>query len=548
MQSKNTRKKPLRERFYNMQTLRRLVQIASLVAFLCLFFLTIGRSTDAGRLVPAISGPIDIYFQTDPLVGITAMIAARKVIMLVLISILPVVLLTILAGRFFCGWLCPMGATLDAADAIFFKNRKRNAGRKQSYRSLKYYLLFAVIVTAIFSTQFAYLFDPMAILTRALTFAVYAPIHLAVRTAGNSEFLSEHALWLANNPFFYSDHETYFRMGIIFLIVFAAIIAANSISRRFWCRNLCPLGALLGLIARLSSVKRLVGNSCRDCGRCARECKMASICDDPRDYIAPECIYCYSCTKSCPTSAIKIVPAVSSPQYKTEYNLNRRRTLQALGIGIGWAALVRTDWATKTVKNSGVKSSSPQLIRPPGALPEPEFLDRCVRCSLCMKICPTNGLQPALTEAGIEGLWTPVLVPKIGECTQNCNLCSNVCATEAIQKFEVEEKPHIYIGTAVIDRNQCIVWNGDKSCLVCDECCSYHALQWKIVDGVRRPFVDEKKCVGCGICEANCPIQPQAAIRVFSFGDKRHMSREQQQAWGSSGLQKHERKRERRGW
>jgi len=151
-----------------------------------------------------------------------------------------------------------------------------------------------------------------------------------------------------------------------------------------------------------------------------------------------------------------------------------------------------------------------------------------------MKVCPTNGLQPALTEAGIEGLWTPILVPKIGECAQNCNLCSKVCPTQAIQPFEKDEKQHIFIGTAVIDRSQCIVWNGDKACLICEEYCSYLAVHFREVDGVRRPFVNEKKCTGCGKCESACPIQPQAAIRVFSFGDKRHMSREEQKFWSES--------------
>jgi len=510
----------LKARFFNMQSLRRAVQTASFALFLYLFALAIGRM-DGDKLVIASRVPVDLFFRIDPLVGLTVMAASRKLITVLLIYGLPVILLTVLLGRFFCGWICPLGVTLDVVDAVIFRNRKHNAGPRQSYRNLKYYLLFAVLAAAFFSSQIAYMFDPMAILTRGLTFAVYAPVQLAVRTAGNTEFGFEHIPGLMNNPFFYSDHQTFYRMNLVFFLMFAGVIAANAISRRFWCRNLCPLGALLGLISRFSLIKRLVGNSCRNCGRCIRECKMAAICDDPRDYLAPECIYCYSCTKSCPAMATKIVPAVSLPQARTEIHLTRRRTLQALGIGICWMALARTDWTSKTARESGIKVSSPQLIRPPGALPEDEFLDRCIRCSECMKACPTNGLQPALAEAGIEGLWTPVLVPKIGECTQNCNLCSKVCPTQAIQPFEVEDKSKICIGTAVIDRSACIVWNAGKACKVCDECCSYNAISWKDEDGVRRPFVDDRICVGCGICENVCPIQPQAAIRVFSFGDRR---------------------------
>ena len=510
-----------------MESLRRLVQIVSFLAFVYFVALTIGRVLESGHMAIASKAPIDTFLRIDPLLGLSSMIAARKIIPIMLWYGLPIVILTVLAGRFFCGWLCPLGTALDGADTLFWRSRKQNAGQAQRYRNFKYYLLFALLVTALFSAQLVYFFDPITITTRAFILAFYAPVQFAMRSLGNVGFIYDHAPFLLQNSLFY-EQQFFYRMNFVFFLIFAGIIAANMISRRFFCRNLCPLGALLALLSRFSLIKRSVADACNECGKSINECKMAAICDDPKDYIAPECIYCYSCTRVCEVSATKIVPALSSPQFKTEVNLTRRRVLQSLGAGVVWTALARTVLSNKTGRESVIKTSSPQLIRPPGALPEQEFLDRCIRCSECMKVCPTNGLQPALSEAGIEGLWSPVLVPRIGECTQNCNLCSKVCPTQAIQPFKIKEKPYIYIGTAVIDRSSCIVWNADKPCLVCDEYCSYHAVQWKEVDGVRRPFVDEKKCTGCGICENACPIQPQAAIRVFSFGDKRHLSREEQ--------------------
>jgi ferredoxin len=195
--------------------------------------------------------------------------------------------------------------------------------------------------------------------------------------------------------------------------------------------------------------------------------------------------------------------------------------LQGLGLGAAWVLLVKTDTSAKLARDSQIKLSSEKLIRPPNALPEQEFLARCARCGECMKVCPTGGLQPAIAEAGLEGFWSPVFVPKIGECTEKCNLCSQVCPTSAIQSFEIGEKPRIFLGTAVIDRSQCIVWKSGRGCLLCDEVCSYNAVYTKVVNGVRSPFVDETKCVGCGICENNCPIHPVSAIKVYSFGDKR---------------------------
>ena len=209
---------------------------------------------------------------------------------------------------------------------------------------------------------------------------------------------------------------------------------------------------------------------------------------------------------------------IRNPQ--SEISLSRRRVLQASGIGLAVAAVAAIDPGRKIATAAPVRLSSPFLIRPPGSVPEDEFVDRCTRCGACMKACPTNGLQPAIHEAGIEGFWTSILVPRIGCCTQECNACGEVCPTDAIRPFKIADKPKIFIGTAIIERDQCIAWNADKKCLVCDEYCSYKAIVWKVRDGYKRPFVDEKKCTGCGICESACPIQPVAAIRVYSLGAK----------------------------
>lgn len=502
-----------------MENLRRVVQALAFGAFLYLFALTIGRfSADAMANVLTSKAPIDTFFRIDPLLGLTTMVATRRVIMVMLIYGLPVVVLSVLAGRFFCGWICPLGTTLDAADKVFFRKRKKAAAANPSLRRVKYYLLAGVVAAAIFGAQVAYFFDPITIITRAFTFSIF-PVVTQLPARGVSL------------PLVPADVQYYFRMNFLAAAMLVGIIALNAISRRFWCRNLCPLGALLGVLSKASIVRRVVKSNCINCKKCIPDCKMAAICDDPTQYQASECIYCYSCTPVCPALSTRIAPTLVKDGYHSSLDLSKRRVLQAAGLGVGIALLGKTNVAAKTTRTGRVKTSSPMLIRPPGALPEEEFVARCVRCSECMKVCPTNGLQPAITEAGFEGIWTPVLVPRIGECTRQCNLCSQVCSSQAIQPLEVAEKDHIFIGTAVIDRSQCIAWNSDKQCLVCDECCSYRAVVWQTIDGVRRPFVEEHKCVGCGICENVCPIQPVAAIRVFSFGDKRHLSREEQKAY-----------------
>ena len=509
------KKKPI----LRIENLRRLFQISFFLLFLWLFLATVGKidlTINAWTVKSSI--PVDIFFRTDPLLFLSTSIALRQIITSMLWFVIPIVLLTVIAGRFFCGWICPMGTLLDACDTLFWRKRD-NKKQTSKLSGIKYILLAAIIGSSAFAAQTAYLFDPFAILYRAFTFTFYPIIQLGKEIP----FVGE---WMTTAiP---GSLQNFFSLNMAAFIILLSIILLGSIVRRFWCRNLCPLGALLGLLSRFGIVRRKVKQTCTNCSKCMPYCKMNAIEEDPKSYKATECIYCYSCVYVCPTLVTSIAPSFSSEGYNPEINITRRRLIAGIGLGAVFALIGKTNIAAKTSRNGHTKTSSSFLIRPPGAVAEDEFVDKCLRCSECMKVCPTGGLQPAITEAGIEGLWTPILVPRIGECTQNCNSCAKVCPSEAIKKFEVPEKRHIYLGTAVIDRSKCIVWNAEKKCMVCDEYCSYDAIYGNEVDGVIRPFVNTNKCVGCGICESACPIQPQAAIRVHSFGDKRHLTREEQ--------------------
>jgi len=137
-----------------------------------------------------------------------------------------------------------------------------------------------------------------------------------------------------------------------------------------------------------------------------------------------------------------------------------------------------------------------------------------------MKVCLTNGLQPVTLESGLEGLWTPQLVPEIGYCEYNCHLCGDVCPTQAIKKLSLEDKQKAKLGIAEIDKTMCIAWAENKECIVCEEHCPVPEKAIKsteqIVDGKKifKPRVDEQLCVGCGICQNKCPTKPLRAIRV----------------------------------
>ena len=165
-----------------------------------------------------------------------------------------------------------------------------------------------------------------------------------------------------------------------------------------------------------------------------------------------------------------------------------------------------------------------------------------------MKVCPTNALQPASFDTGLQGLWTPILVPSIGPCAEKCTSCGDVCPTGAIRPFTWQDKRYkLKMGLANVNRSTCVAWNGGRDCIVCAEVCPYSAVIFKdTMDDTlpknpdlaldhkddtgkednrgrikRVPTVDEKLCTGCGICEYHCPVLPDHSIVVYTFQEDR---------------------------
>lgn len=210
---------------------------------------------------------------------------------------------------------------------------------------------------------------------------------------------------------------------------------------------------------------------------------------------------------------------VAAPGPWAEYDPGRRSAVLAIGAGVGAALLLGTGVA-RAVKRPG-------LIRPPGAQEESRFLSHCLRCSECMKACPTAGLQPTLGEAGLEGLWTPVLRSRLGYCDYACHACGQVCPSGAIPALPLAEKRRQVLGVAVIDRDRCLPWVGHTTCVVCEEMCPVPEKAIELSgrrlitredgsqDYLSRPVVIAERCIGCGICEYRCPLDGPAAIVVL---------------------------------
>ncbi|HNS31850.1 MAG TPA: 4Fe-4S dicluster domain-containing protein [bacterium] len=159
------------------------------------------------------------------------------------------------------------------------------------------------------------------------------------------------------------------------------------------------------------------------------------------------------------------------------------------------------------------------IIRPPGTVDEDDFNYKCVRCGKCILACPSKCLKPFPAEKGIVEWGTPFIVPRDAGCIM-CLNCASVCPSSAIVKVK---KGTLKIGTAEINSSICLVWQHQKDCLVCQEYCPVGAIY---TDGEGRPIVDPDICIGCGLCEQNCPVKGESAIRITNKGEKRYSLKE----------------------
>ena len=195
------------------------------------------------------------------------------------------------------------------------------------------------------------------------------------------------------------------------------------------------------------------------------------------------------------------------------HDTSRRWLLYSMGAAILVAALSRF------IPN--VARASQRLVRPPGSSEE-SLYNQCIRCSECMRICPTGVIQPSHVGGQVK-LWAPVLMTRLGYCDYSCNSCGIICPTGAIHNLPLEDKRKTAIGVARIDQSRCITWVEGRDCIVCEEMCPIPEKAIRLgggrgrgFDRGRHPRVLEELCIGCGICEYQCPVQGDAAIRVFA--------------------------------
>ena len=490
--------------------IRLVIQAAFVVLFIVLAFAT----RQGGML--AVN---DLFFRLDPLAGIASMLAARAWIAPMALGAITMVL-AIIAGRSWCSWICPLGTVLDWTPSRRPKRKKLDI--HPNWRYVKYFFLFTVLFAALAGSLTLIWLDPVTLFFRTLAGVVLPGLGWLLDTA-EGWLYSFSAFQPAVEGFdravrgWLITGQPFFVANLAIAGLFAVVLALNVVRPRFWCRYLCPLGALLGLLSRIAPLRHHVDTAkCISCNRCAIICPTGAISPE-KDFSAnaAECVTCLECMEICPTLAISFSPQRSTND--CEMIPSRRRFLASIGGAIAAAVLLGVAPIAGWIGS--------KVLRPPGTNDE-KLLGECIRCGECIKVCPTGAIQPDHRGSGWTGMWTPVLIPRVGYCDYSCNSCGQACPTGAIPLLPLEAKRQQVIGKAEIDTTRCIPWADGRDCIVCEEMCpvprkAIQLQKQRVVNAegkevtVMVPRVRRNRCIGCGICEYQCPVAGEAAIRVF---------------------------------
>lgn len=481
--------------------------------------------------------PVSRILEMDPLVMISTMLSTGYVYRYLGWGLL-VLGLTFLAGRVFCNWICPYGTLHQFIGWLFNVHKTKDNFDRNRYLDVyyfKYALLTVFLIMASMGALQIGLLDPICLMYRTVATVIAPTFDMAVEKIPGVD-----PLWIDELKFAPGVSRRVFVGSFWIGALLIVLVGANVYVPRFFCRVLCPLGALLGAVSRFSlfRINRDV-HKCTDCDLCLTRCEGAA--DPQAEVRVSECFSCMNCIDDCPEDALSFsMVGLDTKQVKLLPDVSRRRMLFSGIIGaLGYPLL-------KIHGKNTDDNFSPLLIRPPGSVEENEFLEKCIKCDQCINVCPTNVLQPATwSEGGLEAIWTPVMNFDISHCQLKCTLCSEVCPTGSIRKITVEEKlgkgefveeGPIILGTAFFDRGRCLPHSMDIPCVVCEEVCPVSPKAIQTVDEevmdvfgeitlLNKPFIVPDLCIGCGICQAECPVRDDRAVYVTAVGESRSEER-----------------------
>ena len=437
------------------------------------------------------------------------------------------ILLTLLFGRVYCSFLCPLGIFQDIIACISnIIKKKNNGGRlpKQSYRkphnALRYTIL--VVVAVCLVAGFTY---PLALLDPYSNYGkiagqLFSSVELSITNLlANimpATFYVQQYVKVTMHAFIYS------------LFFFLMVTVFSALRGRLYCNTICPVGSFLGLLSGFSLFKPVIDKDmCVKCNQCANNCKSNCINLETKEIDATRCVACYNCLTSCKRGGVKLVPTwFKKSQGRTIENKERRNALIAMG---GFAAAVAArKFIFPNAKYSAIKGATGKdtPILPPGARNIEAFKDACTACHACVAACPNKIIKPASFEYGIDGIMLPTVKYDKKYCSYECNACSQTCPHGALKHLSLEEKQKTQIALAVYDPSSCIIVTEGLQCGACSRNCPAGAITMVSNPGapdILVPSINPDLCVGCGACEYACPAVPRA-ISILGKSVQTHIS------------------------
>jgi uncharacterized Fe-S center protein len=448
---------------------------------------------------------------------------------------------TLAAGRVYCSAICPLGIFQDiiARVATWWPGRKPPRRR---YAPPVNWLRQSVLAATAAGVVAGWAGFTLAVLDPYSGFGRIASVLFRplLTLANNALVGPANALGLTA---LYRVEPHWAAAGVLsasaFLLVLLAVLVVWR--GRLYCNTLCPVGTLLGWLARHAAFRLEIDRgACTKCAECLRVCKAQCIELRNGAIDFSRCVACYDCIGACDHGGISYrwkwrrrkLAAVSAPVAPVPSGAVQdpaRRAFiagaaTALAASLGASARLRAGPPAPDRDRPGLDDAhragtgnDRRVICPPGSGSIDRFLDRCTACQLCVSACPTHVLQPTWTAYGLDGLMKPRMDYTTAFCNYECRICGEACPSGAITLLDLAEKQVTQIGEAIFEKEKCIVVVKGTDCAACSEHCPTKAVYTlPYGDNLRLPTVNRDLCIGCGGCEYACPAQPAKAITVSS--------------------------------
>lgn len=430
-----------------------------------------------------------------------------------------VLIATLLFGRVYCSWLCPLGYFQDVVIALRRRLRRKKPrfvyARPWSW--VRYSTLGIVLTSAVAGLMIPLaLLDPFSVFGRLMVHLAH-PALAVTNNLLSDAFSASGFYWLKPRTVPGFDVAS-FLAGLAITVSIVAMALRNG---RLWCNTLCPVGTLLGLISRRSLWRITLDESfCTSCGLCALACKAQCIDSKARRVDFDRCVGCMNCLDSCSQGGVKFtriaatrpLAAATAPDQPV-----RRSVLLGMMVLplVAIVAKVKAAADVFSLQKALKPNQRDHFVSPPGSVSADRFHSVCTACHLCVSACPTRVLQPSFAEYGLRGFLQPYMDFHSNFCNYECTRCGEVCPTGAIVPLAAEAKKRVQTGVAVFVKENCVVFTDETACGACSEHCptkAVHMVEYK--PGLLIPEVTTDICVGCGACEYACPTLPNRAIFV----------------------------------